>query len=569
MPWTHPRLSIWLGAVAVVLFAVSYLRPVTEGDYFWHVHTGQWIVENGKLPAADPFKFTYTSLDPSSQEYTFTTRALRGNWLADVALYGLDRVAGLPGVILLRFVVYAGILAWIVRRMSFENAGPLGIAAMVAVAVLLGEYPNERPQIFSFLFFSILFFLLEGMERAEGKNLARRGAATIFLMALWANVHGAFLLGIVVLLLYAVGRFVEGALRGCKPRAGELLLVCGAIGATLLNPNGWGLLFDFTRHFGGAGWAIHEYVSPISAWRDNGEYYLSYWFFLALTALIVILRFKRMKPWHLLTLSALMVLSLTAMRHMALLLLAAPILAPYLGGFIPWSRVGAAAAVGVIALGLATVTKADLFQMREDRHFPKEATEFFLDNPTESNLYNFYDWGAYLSMRMPDRLVFMDGCNTYKKVSDDHDMILAGQDWAGTLAAYGVNTVVIPGVSQHTGRVYPLILELAAAPGWALVYWDDTALIFLRDTGANRDIVARWKKPSVDVNRHILARAAWLERRIGRCKELWLGTGGAHARLGQWNEAAEDFRRALALDPADASARIGLDIAEKRAGRGG
>ncbi|HEY6009776.1 MAG TPA: hypothetical protein VIU40_15730, partial [Geobacteraceae bacterium] len=110
--WTHPRLYVWLGAAAVVLFAVSYLRPVTEGDYFWHVHTGQWIAEHGELPSSDPFKFTYASLDPAGHDYAHTQLFLRGYWLGDLALYGLDRLFGMVGVILLRVAVYAGILAW-------------------------------------------------------------------------------------------------------------------------------------------------------------------------------------------------------------------------------------------------------------------------------------------------------------------------------------------------------------------------------------------------------------------------------------------------------------------------
>ena len=52
-----------IGIAALICFACFYTGPVVDGDYFWHVHTGQWIAEHGELPQGDPFTYTGAGYD--------------------------------------------------------------------------------------------------------------------------------------------------------------------------------------------------------------------------------------------------------------------------------------------------------------------------------------------------------------------------------------------------------------------------------------------------------------------------------------------------------------------------
>ena len=53
------RLSPWIALPLVaVVFCIPVLatvHPVFDWDIWWHLRTGQWIAEHGRLPDHDPF----------------------------------------------------------------------------------------------------------------------------------------------------------------------------------------------------------------------------------------------------------------------------------------------------------------------------------------------------------------------------------------------------------------------------------------------------------------------------------------------------------------------------------
>lgn len=560
----------WLWLALVVLFALTYLRPVQEGDYFWHVATGRWIVEHKALPSAEPFKYTYANLDPASHEGYHSALYLKGYWLGDVALWALDAAAGTTGMILLRVAAYAALLAWAAKRFRRAGAGALGLAAAVALAVLLGEYPNERPQLFTFLFFALLLELLEDFETLEGRALLRRGGWLCLVMALWGNLHGAYPLGIALLALYGAGRLLDRFLgRGTLGLREGLLLFAAAL-SSALNPGGWGIFLDFLGHFGASGeGASHEFVSTIAAWRDFGEVYYSYWLSLALALAVLASAFRRLASWRILILLGVAVLSLTSLRQMVFVPLALPLLAPGMTDLFRGNRLAPVIGLLLLCVGLYGVDKRDMLRLGVDRHMPVEAARFLAEQPVADNLFNFVDWGGYLAYRLPGRKVFLDGRNTVERIGRDHDGALYGPDWRGIFDAWGVNAAILPGVSQHSGRVFPLVNALTQAPDWTLVHSDDSALIFVRNVPQQQALSARAALPKREVYRHILSRAGWLAEKIGDQKGLWLSSGRAHLSLGEGGEAARSFSRALALDPADEEARLGLELARRQGGGGG
>jgi len=49
--------SFFAGILFLGLLAMT-ARTATDPDLWWHLRTGQWIVENGHVPHTDPFSFT-------------------------------------------------------------------------------------------------------------------------------------------------------------------------------------------------------------------------------------------------------------------------------------------------------------------------------------------------------------------------------------------------------------------------------------------------------------------------------------------------------------------------------
>src|SRR5208282_819592 len=168
----------------------------------------------------------------------------------------LDAWCGLNGVVWLTAVVIAAVFA-----ATFRMAVARGTNLFVAVAlVLLATSASmihflARPHVLSWLFALAWFWILDSTERTglHGKR-ARWLWALPLSMVLWANVHGGFLLGFVLLGIYWLGALwmwmttrencLEDSLQkiaaGQRVRrlAGVGLL---SVGASLVNPYGWKL----------------------------------------------------------------------------------------------------------------------------------------------------------------------------------------------------------------------------------------------------------------------------------------------------------------------------------------
>jgi len=124
-------------------------------------------------------------------------------------LYELFDHGGSTSVVAMRALLLTGclgLLFWRTRR--------LGAATWASWAVLIPSgmlalgFTNERPQLFSYLLAALLFFAIENHERSR----ARLWLWTLPLIAvLWANIHAAFLLAVVLLPLYVAALWVQCA----------------------------------------------------------------------------------------------------------------------------------------------------------------------------------------------------------------------------------------------------------------------------------------------------------------------------------------------------------------------
>src|SRR4051794_30060819 len=87
-----PAVIMLAGVLALpVLVAV---RPVTDWDIWWHLRTGQWILDNGQVTTTDPFS-TYGADRPW----------IAYSWLFEVLIFGLYQWLGLAGVVVYRVVL--------------------------------------------------------------------------------------------------------------------------------------------------------------------------------------------------------------------------------------------------------------------------------------------------------------------------------------------------------------------------------------------------------------------------------------------------------------------------------
>lgn len=199
-------------------------------DLWWHLRTGQLILERGALPQTD--WFTYTEPQASWIDL---------NWLWQLLCVGAWNAGGLPALIVLTSLIGTATFGLLV--LGTARAGPVSWAAMLwllpAVMLFSERYP-VRPEILSFLYLSLTLVVCYGA--ADRPRL-------IFLLpaiqVLWVNTHGSFVLQWAVagfFLIAAVARRLLPRLREVTSddtHAGRwllALLLCA--GASLINPYG-------------------------------------------------------------------------------------------------------------------------------------------------------------------------------------------------------------------------------------------------------------------------------------------------------------------------------------------
>jgi hypothetical protein len=203
------QLIVW--PLLLVTAALTYADP----DLWGHVRFGQDILVTRTLPSVDPYSFT--------QDRPWVNH----EWLSEVAMAICYRVGGTVGLVGLKILIVGLALLIIFRHLS-SSVPPLLSAAGLAV-VVWGAFPlttTVRPQLWTFLGLAVLMSTLVRNPRPWWLPL---------IFAVWSNLHGGWIVGLGVVWLWTLGQLHE------NPRLSSLGPALVATGATLLNPDGWGL----------------------------------------------------------------------------------------------------------------------------------------------------------------------------------------------------------------------------------------------------------------------------------------------------------------------------------------
>ena len=176
------------------LFIIGYLTFLitvyfhTEFDPYWHIRVGEWIVNNLKVPDTGIFSHTkaHAPWTPHS-------------WLSEVIMYLIFNAFGWPGLVMMG-VTAATASILIMLKYLLEKLPPMRALCLMLMAYgMLLSHIMPRPHIIALPIMTFWFVqLLEASEQHKAPPLYH-----IFLLILWANIHGSFLIGIVYVLFFA------------------------------------------------------------------------------------------------------------------------------------------------------------------------------------------------------------------------------------------------------------------------------------------------------------------------------------------------------------------------------
>lgn len=522
-------------APAFVLLALVVLaagQPLVTDDLWWHLALGDAYASAGPWLAEDPLLFTAEAAPAPA------------SWLADLALAKLVDTTGFQGLRVLHVALAAAILGLVRSTLRRAGAGPAAASLATAVFAALAAYRlvQLRPHLLSVLA-TLLLYRIVLAGRTPLTPL--RVLAAVALMALWANLHGGFLLGPVLVAAVSLAWGVEAAFAAGEARvrlrrdalAAAVTAVLGGL-ATGLRPSG------FSRHadlFAVAGatpaldivvdeWArLDPFQWPVAALPPSPLVWLLFWGLALATVTLAFgaLRARvagRVRPED----SGSFGRIVLALGSLAAMLAAVrfswmgvfPLLA-VAGAFRP----RAAATGGRVALGLVGAVALVAFVRIGDwpmisrgiqlRSFPASyapayppgkyhahAVWFLADAGLEGRLFHDYVGGGFLGYWLaPEIRGFVNGTlNVPPEILDALEAVRAGrglqpgEDLSGLLDRYrvdlffGIGTPRLPRPGRP--QQYSTTL-LEGVPGWLPVFRNQSSAVYLRRAPRNRDALER------------------------------------------------------------------------------
>jgi hypothetical protein len=453
-------------------------RIFTEGDTWWHVVAGERILSTGSWPTADPYSFTVAG-----------NPWIAYQWLGEVVMALAVRLGGLSGLAML-LVAMSVLLLLLLYEYSYLRSGNIK-AAFVACALLLpvaGVFLTLRPQLLGYIFLLITLICAERFRQARPKALWILPG--VFL--LWANTHGTFPLGFMVLGLYWVSGLVTFRRAGLVAAAWTpnqrrelevISLLC--LLATLVTPYGTRLAtYPLELMF-----LQPQVTTAITEWQGL-DFARSYGqVFLALVLLFLAAQVVFPMTYRLQDIALLLFGIYESCVHVRFLfffvLTFAPVLATLLARWLPdykpaEDRYVLNAALSVLVIGgvLAFFPSNGKLKRLMARDFPQGAVEYLRQNPIPTGTFNEDTWGGYLIWSLgPEHKVFIDGradIYDYSGVLSDYVAITSlDRNTLFLWRKYHVEACLL-----HRGA--PLSTFLAALPDWRKVYADQISELFVR-----------------------------------------------------------------------------------------
>ncbi len=504
--WLLPSIGSFCLLIALYLLIFNSWRFLLDSDAGWHIRTGELILETRAVPCHDPFSHTMAGREWFAWE-----------WLTDVVMALAHGWRGLAGVVGGAFLVLLASYAALYQMMVRRGADAIvAFAATIFAALACIVHWLARPHLLSIALMIVWYAMAEDFRRRRSRWIY----FAPLLIALWANLHGAFVATFPVLAVYAIGEWLESAARGewWSEKLRRVLRTYAIIGAlsavaALATPYGFKLYGHLWRYLTDARLlsTIEEFQSP-NFHSTDGKLIEILLLFGAIAAVNAI-RQRRFVETGLLILWGHM--TLQSERHVTLAVVTlAPIIAEQLSKLIAeivdrtaqgvdakakavramrgWygetmainnqltgATVYAAVLIFVVVMTGSRLADKLLQPRFNPNRFPAGAADFVLRTKPDGKMYASDQFGGYLIYRLyPQFKVFVDGRSDFYRqgtVLDDVDKIaLVRPQWSELLDGYDVRWMVLR-------RNEPLALIAMMSGRWQSVYEDSVAQVLIRN----------------------------------------------------------------------------------------
>ena len=177
-------LPLWVGLIVYAVILSTGKRLLIDPDTFWQVAVGQWMVDHRTVPVTDVYSFTM-----QGQPWMST------QWLAQVIFSQIYGWLGWAGLVALTALAIA-VTYMLLTRFLVRYFGDTPVMILLPASFLVGlPHFYARPHALALpVMVAWVAALLSAAERRQAPPFV-----LVALMTLWANLHGGFVLGLMLI----------------------------------------------------------------------------------------------------------------------------------------------------------------------------------------------------------------------------------------------------------------------------------------------------------------------------------------------------------------------------------
>lgn len=466
------------------LFYIKHAH-LADPDIWWHMRTGEWIVQHHQIPRADPF--SATTMGRPWVDYS---------WIFDLGTYWVISQFDLVSVVWFETLTRLAVAVLLFSLLRTLMPGFWRAIALTGVAMLgmAWVFPPRPGAISVLLFVAALHIYVSAQRRSEPRLLW----ALPVVFALWANIHVEFVTGLFLLGVLCAEPHLNRLMRGdWKIFAAldsfhrQLWFVFGAsLLAVMVNPYGPNLLRTVLQYARDS--RIYDVIIEFQAMHFRS---MNDWAILLLLMLgcFAMGRLRPFRPAWAALLGWAAWMSFRSLREVWLVaILSAVVFAQYMGEeaasageegqaskeqpISPPMRLAVSASVLVLLVTGASIwplTSQRLLRQVADI-YPLGAVNYIHQNHLQGPMLNELSWGGFLIYSVPEIPVFMDGrTNVHTQDEILHAMPLwdGVEGWQNRPELQQANLVI-------TSRAWPIAFLLRGDPRFRVAYEDNTSVLF-------------------------------------------------------------------------------------------
>ena len=504
-------------------------REIVDLDLWLHLKTGEFIVKNKIVPLHDIFSFTIGAKPWINHEWFFQTIAY--------LFYAFGRADGL--IFMQNLIVIATFI--LLLLMGLKEKNHIFVFMILYLTLLTVAYRfTIRPDIFSLFFLTSYLFLIKDFIETKSRSIWLLPIFQIF----WVNMHGFSFTGPLLILIFLTGEIIKRSVKlpyswnethrlNDKEMIQLILILVLMILASLANPHGLkGAAYPLSvlGQISGKGRVVFQYIQELAkpiTFRNifNLNFFLFYKAYILISLFSFRFNQKHLNVSNLILWLFFLFFSFLAIRNVAYFAICAAFVTfsnvalafknnkefPFQLKSIKLKTVGSYLVLaflfyyptkGVMKYVESSNYNFDTYRLKSglwgisQQRYPQKAVEFLLSHRFPKHMFNDFNSGSYLiGQTYPKRLVFIDGRTELYGPEFFTNYVAMGEGKRGvlekTIARYNIKGFFLTNTANdlHLG----LFRFLSQNPRWKVVYFDEYAIIFLKDIKENAGVINKFR----------------------------------------------------------------------------